>query len=342
MRAGAARAFVAVLSLVSLSAPSADSRRPDLPSDEREWLDSFVAPIVLPDERRLFLELTEGWERDLFRVDFWERRERPGLAYPLGPGYRDRYRELREASDEHYDGWRSDAGRTVIRYGIPEIDHLEGCDGTFRDLEIWTYRPANAIGRGVIRHLFYRRYPSEPRRMWSTAIPQSELMAPNSCRKSVAALGADCGLVPTAPNDPCINRSCAAACRVVEAFNEIVARQGSGVSGAMEVAQWVAQPPVSLEGLDGLRGRLATLGREGARKIAVETGGRPPEPASAPAPLVRTSEALRERILALDRKSRDWLDLALPILSEKELLEFLALPEGGRAAFIRRFWKKHS
>jgi hypothetical protein len=80
-----------------------------LPEDDRRWLTEFAAPILLPEERKVFLELTESYQREVFKGDFWARRENPGLPPPLGPGYRDRYAELRRAADEKYDGWRQDA-----------------------------------------------------------------------------------------------------------------------------------------------------------------------------------------------------------------------------------------
>jgi hypothetical protein len=80
-----------------------------LPEDDRLWLTEFAAPILLPEERKVFLELTEPYQREVFKADFWSRRETLGLPPPLGPGYRDRYAELRRAADEKYDGWRQDA-----------------------------------------------------------------------------------------------------------------------------------------------------------------------------------------------------------------------------------------
>src|SRR5207237_4121603 len=90
-----------------------------LPDEERQWLTEFVAPILLPEEKKIFLDLTEPYQREAFKLDFWARRERPGLPQPLGPGYRDRYEELWKLAQEKYGGWRSDAGRMLLRWGEP-------------------------------------------------------------------------------------------------------------------------------------------------------------------------------------------------------------------------------
>src|SRR5215831_5470810 len=56
-----------------------------LPDDERQWLTVYVAPIILPEEEKVFLELSEQHERDRFKEEFWKRRERDGLPAPMGP-----------------------------------------------------------------------------------------------------------------------------------------------------------------------------------------------------------------------------------------------------------------
>ena len=60
-----------------------DSRR--LPEEDRKWVEDFVAPIILPTRRTCTSSSPSPPARDL-REEFWKRRERPGLAEPLGPG----------------------------------------------------------------------------------------------------------------------------------------------------------------------------------------------------------------------------------------------------------------
>ncbi|HEY6049821.1 MAG TPA: GWxTD domain-containing protein, partial [Thermoanaerobaculia bacterium] len=100
-----------------------------MPAEDRLWLTEFAAPILREEERKAYLELVETYQRDDFREKFWQRRELPGLPPPLGPGYRHRYRELRELVDSRYDGWRSDAGRIVIRFGEPSDVLKPNCQG---------------------------------------------------------------------------------------------------------------------------------------------------------------------------------------------------------------------
>src|SRR5207342_2093105 len=132
------------------SGPAEKQRLAAFHDEDRKWLD-FVAPIVLPEEKKLFLDLTQTWERERFRKEFWGRRERDNLPPPLGPGYEMRYSELRSLAESRYDHWPNDAAAIVIRFGEPSsIDTLEFCNemgpgAMFRGLEVWTYSNTRAL-----------------------------------------------------------------------------------------------------------------------------------------------------------------------------------------------------
>jgi len=68
--------------------PSESERIKALPDEERQWLTEFVAPIILDEEKKSFLDLEAPYQREVFKREFWERRELPDLPSPLGPGYR--------------------------------------------------------------------------------------------------------------------------------------------------------------------------------------------------------------------------------------------------------------
>jgi GWxTD domain-containing protein len=126
-------------SVANLSKKEQAERIAMLPEDDRRWLE-FVEPIVRSEERNFFLLLTEPHQREIFREEFWKRRENPNLPPPLGVGYRHRYEALLRLADETYDGRREDAGLMVIAHGEPiSIDGLDACQDMFRNLEIWTY-----------------------------------------------------------------------------------------------------------------------------------------------------------------------------------------------------------
>ena len=337
------------LAIPKLSKKERAERLRLLPDEERRWLEDFVAPIILPDEEDFFLLLSQPHEREIFKEGFWKRRERDGLAPPLGPGYRHRYEELLRIADQTYDGRREDAGMMVIAHGEPgSIETLEECRDMFRELEIWTYtEPAPGIS-GAKRYFFYRRSAAEARKLWTVADPESDVFQPGSCRKNFSDLSWDCR---RSKDDPCQLGhfhllSCSAACRVFGIYNEIRARQGSNLGGRTESATTLAPPALPLEDLETLAGRFPSIRDPQARAIAVEgpatTPVSSPETAAA-APNRRLSfEEVRERILRLDPKYREWLDLAVPLLSEEELMAFLQMTEKQKDEFIRGFWRRRS
>ncbi len=155
-RAGALLA-ASFLSVAAVRSGGGSSARPPtdadrikaLPDEERQWLTEFVAPILLPEEKTVFLVLTEPYQREAFKLDFWARRETPNLPQPLGPGYRDRYEELWRLAQEKYSGWRNDAGRMLLRYGEPAEIFQPACGGeeVFNGLEVWTYNNMGFSGR---------------------------------------------------------------------------------------------------------------------------------------------------------------------------------------------------
>ena len=313
----------------------------DLPEEERRWLTDYVAPIILPDEQNLFLQLTEDYQRQIFKGEFWSRREREGLRAPLGPGYQARYGHLREIAAEEYEGVNSDAGRMVVRLGEPaSIEELMSCSEVYRQAEIWSYPNGSSSGSREIQHLFYRPGFGASRRLW---LPGDRgIFQTASCLASfdqACAITAT-GAPPRASGEFCpgmaVPKSCQAACAVARIAQEI---QGRGVQEGSLIEQ---APAVSTEGLEGLWQRLASVSNSAARPIAVENA--PALSQSAPAgepPRGWSNEEIRERILALPKKYREWLDLAGPLLSEGELVAFLGLPSGERDGYIRKFWRRH-
>src|SRR5262245_58690559 len=160
------RSTAAARAIPKLSAKERAARIAALPPDDRKWLEEYVAPIILEEERDLFIQLTEPHQREIFQQDFWARREQPGLQDPLGPGYRNRYAYFREAAaTPEYDGLTSDPGRVVIIHGIPIIQEYRDCSEVFRQVEVWTY-PNQHRGTGTnseLQFLFYRPSFGAPR-----------------------------------------------------------------------------------------------------------------------------------------------------------------------------------
>jgi Ca-activated chloride channel family protein len=361
MKKAAVLSVLAVLLLLPVNGragtPSDPSRKAAiaaLPEEERKWLTEYVAPIILPREEALFLRLTEPYQREIFKESFWARREKTGLEPPMGPGYRQRYEELRRLADEKYDGWRNDAGRLVIRFGEPaSIQTFEICKRTFRDLEIWAYNRVGQGVRGTFRQFLYRRGPQQPRILWTYGTPDGEVFSPGACRKTFEELVWEC---TPKRDDPCLGSVCADACDIYRAYNEIRSAQPTPLAGESERAKLVATPEVSLEDLSQLEQRFAGVASADAKPIQLATGGIAqvsnlqtapsppvPAPASPPAPAAPARElSKKERLAALPEEERKWLtEFVAPIILPEEEALFLQLTEPHqRETFKEAFWAR--
>jgi Ca-activated chloride channel family protein len=359
----------AARSISKLSAKERAAKMAALPQDDRKWLEDFVAPIILEEEKDLFLQLTEPHQREIFRQEFWQRREQPGLPDPLGPGYRNRYEHFREAAATEYDGLTSDAGRVVVLHGIPVIQEFRDCNEVFRSVEVWTY-PNQIAGTGTnkeLQFLFYRPSFGGPRKLWYPAIPDREILAPSSCLASAAQACRPAGVPGGGGSDFCprnaVPQTCDAACGIVGVIEKIRARGVADISLAMSTP-----PPVSTEGLDKLADRFATVPDAGAKPLTVQapsgdaqapageavapsspsakvSAGDAAAAASRPAPTKRelSKKEMKALAEALPQKYHDFLTLTELIITEDEKEVFLQIKEDyQRDKFIENFWKRRS
>jgi Ca-activated chloride channel family protein len=327
-----------------------------LPEEERKWLTEYVAPIILPEEEKLFLELTEPHQREIFKTQFWARREKPNMPVPYGPGYRIRYEELRRLADEKYDGWKEDAGRLVLRYGEPaSINAASGCSEVFRGLEIWRYTGLHQSGLGGGRYILYRPNPSGPRKLWRMGTREDDVFTPNSCRKKFSDLRLDCGTNNLA--DKCHPPVCQQVCDVYEAWLEVSSRQNNPMGGVMEEANlFKPDPSISTEGLDQIKDNFATISDPNAKKLNLEGPGSAPGAAAAgaqqaaakpstPAPTRRklSSKEVKELTVQLEAKYREWLQVVDMIITDDERQVFLQIGDNyQKDKFIEAFWKRRS
>jgi len=349
--------------LTELSKKEAAAALAALPSEERQWLD-YVGPIILPEERNLFLQLTEPHQREIFKEDFWKRRERQGLADPLGPGYRNRYESLREAAATVYGGLNSDTGRMVVLRGEPlGIQEFGECSNVFRDIALWTYRKSNPSSnalRNEIRFLFYRTSPGVGFwRLWLPMTPDRELLAPASCLNSIADACRLAGSPGTPSADTfcpknAVPQTCGQACDIV-AIIQSIRLEGDGA-----VAAAISEPPkVDVEGLEKLAERFPTVGDAKAKPLTVEgplgSAVAPASPSakatdqtastSGPAPAHRklSKKEIRQLTDALPPQYRDFLTLVELIITADEREIFLEIKENyQRDKFIDDFWRRRT
>jgi Ca-activated chloride channel family protein len=375
----AATASSAPAHVSKLSKSEAAARWKALPEEERQWLD-YVAPIILPDERNLFLQL-EAHQFEGFKKEFWQRREQAGLPLPLGPGYRNRYDSYRDLAATTYGGLNSDTGKMVILHGEPQsIQEYPNCSNVFVDLAVWTYFKQNSSGiHSDIRYLFYRQNPSAGSwKLWMPMMPDRELLAPSSCLPNIAAACRQAGSPLSggasinSPTSFCPNnaapQTCEQACEVVAAIQSI-RLEGDGF-----VASSIAEPPkVEVEGLEKLAEQYPQVGDSKAKTLTVQGPGdaaptAPPQSGDAvvptspsakatdksadktadnsgPAPAHRklSKSEIHKLTEALPPKYKDFLTLVELIITPDEREIFLEINENyQRDKFIDNFWRRRT
>jgi hypothetical protein len=140
-----------------------------------------------------------------------------------------------------------------------------------------------------------------------------------------------------------LGQSCPEACDVFRVYQEILARQGGASFGFVESLQLFALPEIPSEGLDQLRSRFPELRNPNVQSLPVVGPSSPSraEPTPTPEPKrLLTPEEIRDHIVKLDPKYREFLDIAGPLLTQVEFSDFVQLSPEQRDRFIREFWKR--
>ena len=120
-------------------------------SPYQKWLDEEVVYIIQPEERAAFLRLGADAERQMFIEQFWQRRD-PTPGTPVNELREEHYRRIAWSNDRFSTpsaaGWRTDRGKTYIRFGPP--DEKEEHPNDRPAFEKWRYRLLQGIGANVI------------------------------------------------------------------------------------------------------------------------------------------------------------------------------------------------
>jgi GWxTD domain-containing protein len=119
--------------------------RTDLPLRYQRWLEEDVAYLVTPREKKVFLELKNDRERDIFVEAFWKQRDPiPGTAE--NEFQEEHYRRIGYANSVYgrgtsKPGWKTDRGRIYIILGRPISVKSYGEESyNLVPIEVWTYQ----------------------------------------------------------------------------------------------------------------------------------------------------------------------------------------------------------
>ncbi|MBC7796682.1 MAG: GWxTD domain-containing protein [Pyrinomonadaceae bacterium] len=130
----------------------------------KDWLNKDVPYIITSDETKAFKTLATDEEREAFIENFWRRRD-PDPDTEENE-FREQYYERIAYANEHYasgiPGWKTDRGRTYIRFGKPDgieshpsggqydrPSYEGGGSTTTYPFETWFYRHLDNVGDGI-------------------------------------------------------------------------------------------------------------------------------------------------------------------------------------------------
>jgi GWxTD domain-containing protein len=147
----------------SATPPQQTSRAETSPYDR--WLKEEVVYIISDKERAAFQKLTTDEEREMFVVQFWERRN-PHPGSTENTFKEEHYRRIAYAN-QHFatkrPGWKTDRGHMYILYGPPDEIESHRSGGSYKrpdsegggttstyPFEQWRYRHIDGIGNNVI------------------------------------------------------------------------------------------------------------------------------------------------------------------------------------------------
>ncbi len=131
--------------------------------DGDPWLRS-VEPIVLGDERALYLSLGQEYQRSAFRRQFWRVRD----PYPqTGRNeFRERYEERLGIAESRFGGLADDRSRILLTHGEPNRVVEVRCTTSRTPAVIWVYRDSELVDFGFVLVFLRGGNGSGPARIW--------------------------------------------------------------------------------------------------------------------------------------------------------------------------------
>ncbi|MDX1545544.1 MAG: GWxTD domain-containing protein, partial [Rhodothermales bacterium] len=127
-----------------------------MPEEEVERAFGHVDVIANEQERRRMRNIQDLDERRRFLMEFWQKRD-PNPGTPINE-FREEYYGRIQYANERYsnsmrEGWKTDRGRVLIKYGMPGQIEPHLYDRDVLPYELWQYN--NIPGEGQAVFIFY-------------------------------------------------------------------------------------------------------------------------------------------------------------------------------------------
>ena len=144
---------IALLTLLFLSVSlqlKSETKVSQLSLIYRKWLQEEVAYIITENERKVFLQLDNDRERDMFIESFWKQRDpnpnTPENEFRIEHARRFKYANEKIGLGSPSPGWRTDMGRIYIILGEPKmIERYENMTEVYPTI-VWFYQGFGKYG----------------------------------------------------------------------------------------------------------------------------------------------------------------------------------------------------
>ena len=133
-----------------------------LPPQYKDFL-TLVELIITPDEREIFLEINENYQRDKFIDNFWRRRTIDSMG--IRTDYRAVYTRRVEQAIEQFGDLHNDRAKMFVINGPPDAVIPIECDDVYVPLQIWYYERLEVM-KSKAYLIFYEPYGMPPYKLW--------------------------------------------------------------------------------------------------------------------------------------------------------------------------------
>src|SRR5262249_51608738 len=153
----------------------------------REWLET-VSMIIAAQEKEVFLQITDNYQKDRFIENFWKRRSIDGQG--LRTDFQRVYIERVQYAREQFKNLNNDRAKIFVMNGPPDSVIVIDCDDVYVPIQIWYYERLEAL-KSKVYLIFYRRMGIEDYKLWTPIDGVAILQAGN--------VGGVLGSAPGAP-----------------------------------------------------------------------------------------------------------------------------------------------
>ncbi len=229
-----------------------------LPPQYKDFL-TIVDLIITPEEKEVFLQISENYQRDKFIDAFWKRRTIDSSG--IRTDYRAVYTHRVQQAIDQFGDIHNDRAKLFVMAGPPDAVIPVDCDDVYVPLQIWYYERLESL-KSKAYLVFYEPYSMPPYKLWLPIDGRGVLLVGVGTQATAAR--------------PVDIQQCFDWRTVEQAIQYTSILLGGGAFGLQSLSKLFEPPKVETEGVDTIL-TMTTDIHQGAADIAVKKLVRFPE-----------------------------------------------------------------